>query len=88
MKVITLSFNEDTQSLDNTSTQTSGDELPSSDGNNEAQSSEDINEVIPTNQELLPGLEQPNQQVSRIEETPLQTSNTSTKDIQNPDIRT
>ena len=45
------------------------------------------NEVIPTNQNMLPGLEQPNQQVLRFEETPLQTFNTSTKYFQNPDIK-
>ncbi len=83
----TQSSNENTQSSDNSSAQTSDDELPPSDDNNKAQTSDDTNEVIPTNQELLPGLAQPNQQVLRFEENPLQTSNTSTKDIQNPDIK-
>ncbi len=83
----TQSSNENAQSSDNSTTQTFGDELPPSDDNNKAQTSDDTNEVISTNQELLPGLAQSNPQVLRFEETPLQTSNTSTKDIQNPDIK-
>jgi hypothetical protein len=83
----TQSSNDHARSSDNSTTQTFGDELPPSDDNNKAQTSDDTNEVIPTNQELLPGLEQSNQQVLRFEETPVQTSNTSTKDIQNPDIK-
>lgn len=82
----TQSSNNNIQSSDNGSTQTSGDELPSSDVNNEVQTSDETGDVISTNQDLLPGLEQPNQQALRLEETPLQTSNTSTKDLQNPDI--
>jgi hypothetical protein len=74
----TQSSNENTQSSDNNSTQTSHDEFPPSNDNNELQTSEDTNEVIPTNQELLPGLEQSNQQVLQLKETPLQISNTST----------
>ena len=82
----TQSSNDNAPSSDNSTTQTFSDELPPSDDNNKAQTSDDSNEVIPTNQELLPGLEQPNQQVLRFEETPLQTFDTSAKDIQNPDI--
>jgi len=83
----TQSSNDNTGSSDNSTTQTFSDELPPSDDNNEAQTSDNTNDVIPANQDLLPGLEQPNQQVLRFEETPLQTSNTSTKDLQNPDIK-
>ena len=71
----------------NDNIQTFSDELPPSDDNNKAQTSDDSNEVISTNQELLPGLEQSNPQVLRFEETPLQTFDTSTKDLQNPNIK-
>lgn len=83
----TQSSNDNTEASDNSNTQTLSDELPPSDDNNKAETSDDSNDVISANQELLPGLEQPNQQTLQLEETPLQTSNTSTKDLQNPDIK-
>lgn len=84
----TQSSIDSTRSSDNSTTQTFGDELPPSDNNNEAQTSDnDSNELISTNQELLPGLEQSNSQVLQFEETQLPTSNTSTNDIQNPDTK-
>lgn len=55
------------RSSDNSTTQTFGDELPPSDNNNGAQTTDnENNEVITANQELLPGLEQSNSQALQL----------------------